>query len=78
MGAMVGVAEGRVVEFDGDRGLGVVQSVSGVRYRFHCTQIADGTRAIPVGAVVSFRVRAGARGLWEAAELHGVAGVDVG
>jgi CspA family cold shock protein len=64
-----------VVEFDGDRGLGVVEATSGVRYLFHCTQIADGTRAIVVGAAVGFRIRAGARGVWEATELHGVAGV---
>ena len=46
---------GRVIAFDEPRGLGEVQAdADGAVYRFHCTQIADGTRRISVGAVVTF------------------------
>jgi hypothetical protein len=40
-----------------------------VSYPFHCTQIADGTRTIDVGTAVTFEVRAGAMGRWEATTL---------
>ena len=43
---------GTVVEFDVERGLGrIVVDDGGAPYPFHCTQIADGTRIIAVGAV---------------------------
>ena len=45
---------GRIIAFDEPRGIGEVQADDGVTYRFHCTQIADGSRSIPVGAVVTF------------------------
>jgi hypothetical protein len=41
----------------------------GVAYPFHCTQIADGTRTIDVGADVTFEVRPGLMGRWEAIAL---------
>jgi CspA family cold shock protein len=46
---------GVVVEFDEAAGLGAVDGDDGTRYDFHCVEIADGTRAIPVGAHVTFR-----------------------
>ncbi|MGH9095649.1 MAG: cold shock domain-containing protein [Acidimicrobiales bacterium] len=61
---------GTVRQFDEQVGLGVVEAADGRRYPFHCTQIADGSRTIPVGAQVSFAVVAGHRGRWEAAGLR--------
>jgi len=60
------VAVGTVVDFDPAVGLGVVES-SGGRYRFHCTQIAGGSRTIAVGTPVRFEVKPGRNGAWEAA-----------
>lgn len=45
---------GRVVSFDGDVGLGEIESTTGERHLFHCVEIADGTREISVDADVSF------------------------
>ena len=56
------------MEFDEPRGLGVIDS-DGTRYPFHCTAILDGTRTIPVGASVTFEVRAAGMGRWEATEI---------
>jgi cold shock CspA family protein len=39
------------------------------RWFFHCTQIADGTRTIAVGTPVTFEVRPGQRGTWEATHV---------
>ncbi len=41
-----------------------------VRYPFHCTQIADGSRVVAVGAPVSFGLLAGRGGRWEAADIR--------
>jgi hypothetical protein len=63
---------GVVVDFDPHAGLGtVVGSVDGTgpRWLFHCTTIADGSRAIEVGTQVAFVVRAGGPGRWEAFEV---------
>jgi CspA family cold shock protein len=57
---------GRVVAFDERRGLGEIESAGGDRYSFHCTQIADGSRTIPVGAAVEFTVAPALLGRWEA------------
>jgi cold shock CspA family protein len=62
------VIEGRVAEFDDDRGIGWVEA-GGARWLFHCTQIADGTRTIVAGTRVTFEVRPGHRGTWEAAHV---------
>jgi CspA family cold shock protein len=63
---------GVVVGFDPDRGLGEIES-DGTVYPFHCTQIADGTRIIPVGAKVGFAVAPGPLGRWEAVGIRAVA-----
>lgn len=60
---------GTVVDFDADRGFGTVRGDDGTGYFFHCTAIADGSRMVPVGAVVAFEVVPGHLGRWEAAEL---------
>lgn len=64
------VRPGCVVAFDEAVGLGTVESDDGRRYRFHCTQISDGTRTIAVGTPVTFEVVAARRGTWEAAAVR--------
>jgi cold shock CspA family protein len=61
---------GRVVAFDGHAGLGEIAADDGTRYPFHCTQIADGSRHVEVGAVVEFEVAAGLPGRWEATAIR--------
>ena len=61
---------GSVTSFDGAVGLGVVTTDDEVDYPFHCTQIADGTRTVKVGAKVRYEVVAGNLGTWEAAALE--------
>jgi cold shock CspA family protein len=61
---------GSVAAFDDHKGYGTVHGDDGVDYFFHCTQIADGTRTIAVGAAVSFAVVPGRLGRWEAAGLR--------
>lgn len=63
------VVTGVVAAFDKHRGLGEIDS-DGTRYPFHCTQIADGTRDIPVGARVEFTVAPGPLGRWEAVGIR--------
>lgn len=60
---------GTVAEFDEARGLGVVTAEDGTTYPFHCTQIADGSRTVDVGAAVRFDVGPGLPGRWEAKRL---------
>lgn len=55
MGEAVRDRRGVVVGFDDHVGLGEIES-DGVRYLFHCVEIADGSRTIAVGARVEFRV----------------------
>jgi CspA family cold shock protein len=57
---------GRVAEYDDARGIGEVVADEGTRWFFHCTQIADGTRTIAPDTPVSFEVRPGHLGTWEA------------
>ncbi|MGH9075852.1 MAG: hypothetical protein ACRDY0_00075 [Acidimicrobiales bacterium] len=60
---------GQVISFDEGVGLGQVDC-GGIRYPFHCTQIAGGSRTIAVGTAVSFAVAPGRHGRWEAADLR--------
>jgi cold shock CspA family protein len=60
--------QGQVTEFDEQRGWGTIES-DGRSLPFHCTQITDGTRTIAVGTPVTFEVRAGHMGRWEAAQV---------
>ena len=62
-------ATGVVAAFDEPRGLGMVRADGGGEVPFHCTAIADGTRTIPVGEAVRFRLVPGHLGRWEADAL---------
>lgn len=57
---------GRVASFDEEKGLGWAEGGPGGRYRFHCTQIVDGSRGIAAGTAIRFDVRPGHLGRWEA------------
>jgi ''Cold-shock'' DNA-binding domain. len=60
---------GTVTDFDERRGLGEVTAGpegDEVTYPFHCTAIVDGSRTIVPGTPVSFAVRPGGMGRWEA------------
>lgn len=59
---------GRVVAFDQAVGLGEVEAADGTRFPFHCIEIADGSRDIPVGQAVTFDV-IGKLGRFEAARI---------
>jgi CspA family cold shock protein len=62
---------GRVIEFDEHAGFGtVVSSEDGREYFFHCTQIADGSRHVGVGAAVEFEIAPGLPGRWEATAIR--------
>jgi len=45
---------GTVTAFDVEVGLGEVATPDGARYPFHCTEVVDGSRDVPTGAVVEF------------------------
>lgn len=59
---------GRVVAFDDAVGLGEVERGDGVRFPFHCIEIADGSRTIAVGTSVNFGLLC-KLGRYEAAQL---------
>lgn len=63
---------GVVVDFDDERGLGSVRDDEGNAFGFHCTAIADGTRAIAVGTRVIFEVAPGHLGRLEGRGLRPV------
>lgn len=60
---------GSVVRFDREVGLGEVEATDGAIYPFHCIVIADGTRTIEVGVVVTFELLP-KLGRWEAAAIR--------
>jgi cold shock CspA family protein len=61
---------GEVAAFDAVVGLGMVRGDDDRAYPFHCTQIADGSRSVPEGALVEFDVVPGHLGRWEAAAVR--------
>ncbi len=66
---------GEVIEFDDAAGIGTVRDDdTGETHFFHCTQIADGSRTIAVRARVTYEVRPGHLGRWEAVGLTPVEG----
>jgi CspA family cold shock protein len=70
---------GTVAAFDEHRGLGEIEAAAGLRYPFHCTAIADGSRTIDEGTRVLFEVVAGPLGALEAAHVRDAAdGVNPG
>jgi len=60
---------GTVATFDERRGLGTIRTDDG-EHAFHCTQIADGSRTVRVGATVEFTIVPGRIGDWEAAHIE--------
>lgn len=65
---------GVVADFDEHKGYGTIRAEDGRELFFHCTQIADGTRTIPVGVDVTFDVVPGHHGRWEAAAVEVTSG----
>jgi len=66
-----GTVVGTVESFDDPRGYGTVVADDGRGpWFFHCTAIADGTRTIEAGAAVTFEVRAGHLGRYEAIDIR--------
>jgi cold shock CspA family protein len=61
---------GTVAEFDEHEGMGTIRADDEREYFFHCTQIADDSRTIDVGAHVRFEVVAGHLGRWEASDVE--------
>jgi len=61
---------GTVAAFDEAKGYGTLRADDGRDLFFHCTQIADGTRTIPVGVNVEFEVVAGRNGRCEATDIR--------
>ena len=68
---MKAVYSGRIASFDDFAGRGEIEAGGGMRFPFHCTAIADGTREIAPGTRVKFEVTPGL-GRWEAAALEPV------
>lgn len=60
---------GTVTEFDEHVGLGTVTTNDGTTYLFHCVEIADGSRTIPIGAAVTFELLP-KLGAYEASQLR--------
>jgi len=60
---------GTVTRYDEPVGLGSVLDDEGREYRFHCIEIADGTRTIDVGQAVAF-VGLPRLGLFQAGQIH--------
>ncbi|MFM8304281.1 MAG: hypothetical protein ACKOA9_08300 [Actinomycetota bacterium] len=60
---------GQVEAYDPVRGWGTILGADGARLGFHCTQIADGSRGIPVGVTVRYARVPGHLGTWEAAAV---------
>jgi cold shock CspA family protein len=64
------LTRGTVTAFDEPAGIGTVTGADGRAYPFHCTQLADGTRTVPVDTAVLFEVVPGHLGYWEAAAIE--------
>ena len=66
---------GTIIAFDEPVGLGtLVDDADGIEHPFHCTAIGDGTRDIPVGAAVTFRLAPARHGRTEATDIWPVTG----
>ncbi len=66
---MNGRVGGTIVRFDVESGLGEVVGADGIGHRFHCIEIADGTRDIAIGAEVDFSLLP-KFGRYEAADIR--------
>lgn len=61
---------GTVADYDEHAGFGTVRAEDGRELFFHCTQLADGSRTVEVGAIVRFEIVPGRQGNWEAARVE--------
>jgi hypothetical protein len=61
---------GRIASFDDFVGRGEVEARGGLRFPFHCTAIADGTRTIAPDTAVQFRLAPGPLGALEAVAIE--------
>ena len=61
---------GEVVAFEDAAGWGTLRTDEGVEVFFHCTQITDGSRTVPVGTAVTAEVRPVGLGRWEATNIE--------
>jgi cold shock protein len=60
---------GRVAAFDDHAGRGEIEARGGLRFPFHCTAIADGSRTIAPDTEVRFRIVPGPLGALEATRI---------
>ena len=58
--------DGVVTSWDDPRGLGEITAADGRTFALQCTDLADGSRTIEAGVAVTFGVRPGHRGRWQA------------
>jgi cold shock CspA family protein len=63
------ILKGVVVSFDAKLGIGVIASREAGSVRFHCTEIADGSRSIERGSRVVFLLRPSPVRGWEAVSV---------
>jgi hypothetical protein len=63
------VYSGRVAAFDEHVGRGEIEARGGMRFPFHCTSIADGSRTIAADTAVKFRLVPGPLGALEAVAI---------
>ena len=70
---MKAVYSGRVATFDDHVGRGEIEARGGLRFPFHCTAIADGSRSIAPDTAVKFRLVPGPLGALEATAIKTVA-----
>jgi hypothetical protein len=61
--------EAVIVQFDEARGDGVMRDGRGREFYFHCVAIADGSRVVDPGAIVTARRMIGLRGRDEATDV---------
>lgn len=60
---------GRIVHFDDVVGRGEIEARGGLRFPFHCTAIADGSRTIAPDTAVTFLLAPGPLGALEATKV---------
>ena len=66
---MKAVYSGRIATFDDHAGRGEIEAGGGMRFPFHCTAIADGSRTVAPDTPVKFRLRPGPLGALEATAI---------
>ena len=66
---MKAVYSGKVATFDEFVGRGEIEAGGGMRFPFHCTAIADGSRTIDPDTAVKFRLVPGPLGALEATRI---------